>query len=294
MSERGSAALACLVALLIGSVPFSRLAKADQPVRIVTLAPSLGELAADLSGEHLERIVGVSEFTDYPPALARVSSVGPYQRFNLEKVVALKPDLVLATTDGNSKDQVTHLQELGIRVLVINTSTLSEVESSMRLVGRAMGVPEDGEKMAARFAAGLRNFRSRAEHREAPKARVMLQLGEDPLIVAGKGSFLNEALELLGAQNIYGQGSGQEHYPRPAIEDVIHRDPDTILVLALGHDRAGTETSAAMASHWNRFATLSAVKAHRCQVLQADALLRPSLRLLEGLSLLEKAVYAKK
>src|SRR5579885_2742507 len=73
-----------------------------KPARVVTLAPSLAEVAAALDPAHLERIVGVTEYTDFPPSLAKVESVGPYNRFNIEKVVSLKPDLVLATKDGNA------------------------------------------------------------------------------------------------------------------------------------------------------------------------------------------------
>jgi iron complex transport system substrate-binding protein len=262
---------------------------ADHPERIVTLAPSLGELAADLSGSHLEKIVGVSEYTDYPPVLSKVASIGSYARFNLERVVALKPDLVLATLDGNPKDQVLHLRELGIPVVVVATSTLDDVSRSMRLVAQAMGVSEQGEQMAARFAAGLRNIRDRAAHREGPKPRVVLQLGDDPLVVAGHGSFLQEALETVGAQNLYGDGA--THYPRPALEDVVHRSPDVIIVLALGHDLTSFD---AMAARWAQFSSLKAVKSRQVRVLQGDAILRPTLRLLEGLSLLEKAVYGKR
>src|SRR4051812_6042349 len=84
----------------------TRVTLVDHPARVVALAPSLAELAADLSGNQLEKIVGVSDYTDYPPRLEKTPSVGPYSRFNLEKVVALKPDLVLATLDGNPRDQV--------------------------------------------------------------------------------------------------------------------------------------------------------------------------------------------
>src|SRR6478672_2161638 len=111
---------------------------AEKPRRIVTLAPSLAELAADLAGEKIERIVGVSEYTDFPPALKKVESIGPYHKFNLEKVVSLKPDLVLATSDGNSRDQVLHLRELGVPVVVVETQSLAQVVSSIRLIGQAM------------------------------------------------------------------------------------------------------------------------------------------------------------
>src|SRR4051812_45152654 len=89
------------------------------PKRIVTLAPSLGELASDLLGPELDRIVGVSEFTDYPPTLSKIPSIGPYVRINVEKVLSLKPDLVLGTVSGNSKEQVEQLIALGLHVLTV-------------------------------------------------------------------------------------------------------------------------------------------------------------------------------
>ena len=165
----------------------------------------------------------MSEYTDYPPALTRVASIGQYSRFNLEKVVGLKPDLVLATLDGNPKDQVLHLRELGVPVVVVATASLKDVEGSMRLVGQAMGVAEDGRRMAERFTTGLSRIRA-AGRRHFRAANVLLQLGDDPLVVAGGGSFLQDALEAVGARNVY--GDADTHYPRPSLEDVVHRDPD--------------------------------------------------------------------
>jgi iron complex transport system substrate-binding protein len=251
----------------------------------VTLAPSLGELAADLSGERISQIVGVSEYTDYPPALSKVASIGQYARFNLEKVVALKPDLVLATLDGNPKDQVLHLRELGVPVVVVATANLKDVEGSMRLVGQAMGEGEAGEDMAKRFATGLARFRAAAEAHRVPD-RVLLQIGDDPLVVTGGGTFLQDALESVGARNAYSDATN--HYPRPSLEDVVHRDPDAILILALGHDLKPFE---AMAARWAAWPALKAVKTRRVRVLQGDAVLRPTMRLLEGLALLKMAVY---
>lgn len=253
---------------------------ARAPSRIVTLAPSLGELAADVAGDRLERIVGVSEYTDYPPSLKHVTSIGPYNHVNLELIASLKPDLVLATKDGNARDQIEHLRELGVPVVVVATENFSGVADSMKLVARAMGDATEGEHMAARFTEGLAKAAGKPSGR-----RVLLQLGDDPLIVAGKRAFLNDALTTVGAANLYGDLS--EPYPRPSLEDAVSRDPDTILVLALGGDEAAFQR---MAAAWARFPKLAAVKQKRVRVLRADALLRPSMRLLEGLSLLKAAI----
>lgn len=255
------------------------------PQRIVTLAPSLGELVADFLGGNLERIVGVTEYTDYPPALQKVKSVGSYSRVSLETVVSLKPDLVLATLDGNAKDQIQHLRELGLSVVVVGTEDFSEVGASMELVGLSLGLREEGERMRRQFETGIQRIRERAQKRTGPRPRVMLQVGGDPLVVVGKGSFLHSALEAVGATNLY--GDSRAHYPRPSVEDVVARNPERIIVLMLGKDKAPFQ---AMATAWRAFPSLRAAKEKRIQVLEGDAVARPTLRLLEGLALLENAV----
>lgn len=233
----------------------------DHPVRIVPLAPSLAELAADIAGEDLTRIVGVTEYTDYPAALEKRPSVGPYYRFSIERVAGLKPDLVLATFDGNNKDQVNHLRELGLPVVVVATGTFDEIENSMKLVAAAMGDPSRGEQMAAKFHQGILDLRAKSRGR--PKRRVLLQVGDQPLIVAGGQSYLNEAIETIGATNVY--GSMKMRYPRPSLEDVITRDPESIVILALGKD---LKPFYQMERRWAGFPLLSAIKSKQVRILK--------------------------
>jgi ABC-type Fe3+-hydroxamate transport system substrate-binding protein len=255
-------------------------ASAPVPVRVVTLMPSLGELAYDLAADPERTIVGVSEYSDYPPALKQKPSIGPYFKVNLERIAALKPDLILASTDGNTPDQIAHLRELKLRVVVIDTRSFAEIEASMRAIGRALGQPDKGERMAQRFAAGLAEARARAQGR-APR-RLVVQLGENPLVVAGGKTFLNEAVEIIGAKNLY--ADSPTGYPRPALEDVLKRAPEQVVVLAMGTDRA---LFARMRAGWD------ARKGIRATVVEADALARPSFRLIEGIARLEKAVYGQ-
>ncbi|MGZ3689646.1 MAG: helical backbone metal receptor [Bdellovibrionota bacterium] len=255
--------------------------------RVVTLIPSLSELAADLLGEDFpSKIVGVSEYSDYPPTLTKIASIGPYFRFSLERVVALKPDLVLASSGGNSKDQVLHLRELGLAVVVIGSDSMKEVTESIPLVARALGREAQGQQMLKQLETGLAHIRDRARSREPKK--VLLELDGNPLVVVGKQSFLNEALELVGARNAYGDSPAR--YPKPSLEDAVHRDPDTIIVLALGKDIAPFKRFAAQ---WQEFPSMKAVKSRGVQILHGDPILRPTLRLLEGLGLLEKAIYGQ-
>lgn len=265
----------------------TRVKVSDTPVRIVTLAPSLGELAADILGEKIDRIVGVSEYTDFPPAVARKKTVGPYSRFNLETVASLKPDLVLGTLDGNPKDQINHLRELGFPVVVVAGGDFAQVEQSMKLVAQALGIPAEGERMASQFSTGIARIRDRATKRAGPKPRVLVQIGDNPLVVVGGRSFIESAVETVGGVNVYADASA--HYPRPSLEDAVARDPDVILVLALGKEEAAFRS---MAEPWKRFTRMKAVKNSQVKIVPGDTVARPTLRLLEGLSLLEKAIHA--
>jgi len=258
----------------------------EHPSRIITLAPSLGELAADLLGDHLERIIGVSEFSDDPPALRRVETVGAYQRFNLEKVLSLKPDLVFATLDGNSKDQIQYLREKKIPVVVLSTESFAQIENSILLMAEALGEQELGRGLLKRFQTGLEHFKKRSLGR--PPLSVFVQLNDEPIITSGKKSFLTEALQVVGAQSIYQEA--ESTYPRPSVEDVIQKDPDFILILAFTPDLRPFEGAR---KKWMSFVKMKAVKGDHVVILKSDELLRPTLRILEGLSRLENTLYPK-
>lgn len=261
---------------------------ADQPQRIVTLAPSLAELAADFLGTDLKRLVGVSEYSDVPPAIKKVTSIGPYHQVNLEKILALKPDLVLATSDGNSRDQIEHLAEAGIPVVVTSSRTLEEVAESMKLAGSALGFASAGQAMSDQFMRGLARIRERAKTRTfAP--RVLIQVGDDPLVVAGARSFVSQAVEAVGARNLY--ADSDLTYPRPSLEDVIHRNPDSILILTMGAQDAPYRKSA---ERWATYRKLAAVREGKVKIVKGDTVVRPTLRLIEGMSLLEKAIFGDK
>lgn len=257
------------------------------PQRIVTLSPALGELAAEILGEDLSRIVGVSDRTDYPPALQDKPSVGSFAAFNLEKIIALKPDLILATMDGNPRDRVLQLRELGFPVVVVSGSSFAQIQEGFLLVGQALGKKEDGKRLSQSFEKALKKIHLKANQRKI-KPRVVLQIGADPLVVAGSKSFLNEALMQVGAQNIY--SDLKNAYPRPAFEDLVHRNPDLILILSMDQDLSISRREVVK---WNQFKNLNAVKNRKIRVLQGDTLLRPSMRLLEGLALLEKTLFTE-
>jgi iron complex transport system substrate-binding protein len=258
---------------------------AARPQRVVTLAPSLAELASEFLGSDLKRVVGVADRTDYPAAMQGKTNIGPFSSFSMERVVSLKPDLVLATMDGNPKDRVLRLRALGLHVVVVQDQSFAQIEEAIRIIGVSLGEPGQADQKARTFHDGVLQFKQRANTRKtAPQ--VLLQLGSNPLVVAGRNSFLNEMLEQLGAGNVY--GDLKQSYPKPSFEDALTRNPTHILVISMG---ASTASAAEEIATWQKFPKLRAIKAGQLKALPGDLLLRPSFRLLEGLKLMEAALF---
>lgn len=270
---------------------YSTTLKSSHAARIVTLMPALAEIVADITGGDLSRIVGVSDRTDYPPVLKTVRSVASYSGINLEAVMALKPDLVIASADGNAMDQVTHLRELGVPVIVVKSSSLRDIEQSIDLIGRAMGDAESAQAVLARFRAGEEQIRDHAKLRNLHPS-VMLEISDNPLIVVGKNSFLNEAIELVGAKNIFSDLSGG--YPRPALEEAVRRDPDVIVIPS---DQPAPSPNNGQinreATVWRQFPKMKAVANGKIKTVHSEALARPSPRILQGIIALEHAIFGQ-
>ena len=258
------------------------------PKRVVTLAPSLGELAFEILGkENASRIVGVTEYTKTPSGISP-TNVGSYAKPNIEKIVSLKPTLVVATMDGNPKNTINRLRELNMRVLVVRTETLEQVMESMRWLGLALGQGKKGEQIAQDLKAGIAKIEERVKRKAAnlPKRKVMFQVGEQPLVVAGKNTFINDIGRVLFLENVY--ETEKTNYPRPSVEDVLKKNPDVILVLSTTSDLKEFRRAQ---ERWQKFNTLSAVKNGKVKFLAADLVLKPTLRLVEGFEEVEKAVY---
>ncbi len=257
-----------------------------RPSRIITLVPSLAELASDLLGNDLERIIGVSEYTRYPLSLAKRPSIGPYFRPNLESILALKPDLVLATVDGNPKETILRLRELGMPVLVVRTGTMEEILASMRILGEALDRSSAAAQMIAKLQAGVAVIKDRSSKRTT-KRRLLIQLQEDPVIVAGGKSFLGEMAKLIGAELLYADAS--QPYPVVSLEDIVSKKPEALVIISM--DRLDDPRVVAIGRRWKTFKAVPAVVNGRIRILSGDRVTRPTLKLIEGLALLEKAVY---
>ena len=256
--------------------------------RITTLAPSLAEMVMEIKGSHQE-LVGVSENSDYPSEVKKVKTIGPYHRVNVEAVVASHPNVVFATYNGNSESQIKRLQKLGLNVVTVKSGTVEEILESFRIIGKVLDRETHTREIVSSFKKKMSQIRGLTGQKKTGQkkkaSRVLFQLGDNPLVVAGGRSFLNEALNLVGGENVY--GDLDHRYPRPTWEDIVQRNPDMVIVMLF---ESNPKAFRRVQKKWSRFSKISAVQQGHIFSLEADDLLRPTSRWPEGLKKLQRLV----
>jgi iron complex transport system substrate-binding protein len=212
-----------IILILILLAPIS-MASARTPDRIISLAPNITEIlfALDMGN----KIVGVTSFCDYPDDAKRKPKVGGMSNPSLETVVSLRPDIVVMTTDGNLKEFEERLHSLGIKTYVFRARKLLELPDGIREMGAALGVKQKADELARKMKSALKGFV--VIHHLSPQKRVLFIIWPEPLIVAGTGTEIDDAITLLGAENIASKAGTA--YPRYSVEEIVRQSPDVIFI----------------------------------------------------------------
>ncbi len=236
--------------------------------RVVTLAPFLTELAFSAGAN----VVGVSAFSDYPPAAKKLPQVASAAGISLEAVAALKPDLVLAWRDSMRPEEVQRLARLGTAVFVADGRTLADVPRLLRAIGELTG--HDTARAAADFERRMQRLRER--YASSPEVAVFLEIWHRPLTTISGRHFMNEALAACHARNVFADLPGVA--PLVSWEALYARDPPVIVGVGSASDANRLE------AQWRTRSTLAAVKAGRIVFVPADRLQRPTLRTPDGIA----------
>lgn len=198
-----------------------------KPKRIISLAPNLTEILFYLGLG--DRIIGVTDFCDYPEEAKTKKKIGGMSNPSLEAIIMLKPDIVVMTTDGNPKEIEERLRSFKIRTYVFRARQMSEMANGIRELGAALGIKEKADSVANDIEKSLNKFRSNAVRK---KRRILYIVWPEPLIVAGKGTAIDDAITLLGNENI--ASKAKTSYPKYSIEEIIRQSPD-LIIIGKGH-----------------------------------------------------------
>ncbi len=253
----------------------------DNPQRVVALAPSITEIIFALG--QAQRLKGVTRFSDFPSEAKQIPSVGSYVNLDLEKIVSLKPDLCIATKDGNSKQIVQYLEALKIPVYAVDPRNLGSVMDTILEVGGLLGVAPRAETlvtdMRARIAR-IESLVSTTDHRP----RVFFQIGIAPIVSVGTNTFTHELIVLAGGKNL---SQGPVPYPRYSREQVLALSPEVFIISSMARGEIFEKVKAG----WSRWSDLPAVRDNRIYLVDSNILDRPTPRMVDGLEMLVKIIH---
>jgi iron complex transport system substrate-binding protein len=271
--------LAILVSIAASVLPGQPRAEVRQ---IVSTSPSSTEMLFALGLG--DRVVGVSNFCRYPPQVRALPKVGTILRPDLERVLSLRPDLVVIT--DRNPEFAARLTAAQIPFVAVATTTLKDVSSAMLRIGDAAGIP--GEARTAVAGMEERLERVRRLPQTVPRPRVLLIMGRTAdaltgIVAAGAGSYLNDLVGIAGGTNVVTDISSLP-YPQLSLESILKLDPDVIVdTIDMGATEAERERRNTEGQElWRRYRTISAVRNGRVRAAQTDALFVPGPRVVEA------------
>jgi iron complex transport system substrate-binding protein len=248
--------------------------------RIVTLAPNLTETVYALGLE--DRLAGDTDYCDTPPAAKSKPHVGNPQNPNLEAIVALRPDLVLATTSINRLETADALKQLGIAVYTSDPQTVRGMLSSVGHMAEAMGAKQQGTELVARMQQRLDALQARLEER--PMVHVLFVVWEDPLITIGQNTFIADALRFAGAESVV---LSRQKWPHLSVEEVVRLQPDYLVFTS---DHGPVATALADLRARPAWRDLDAVESGHVVNVSEEAI-RPSPGLVDAIEQLAHALH---
>jgi len=251
-----------------------------EPKRVVSLAPSNTETIYALGKG--ANVVGVTQYCNYPPEAKEKPQVGGFSKIDLEKVVGLAPDLVLAT-NLHAKSIVPELEKRGLVVVVVEPKNVSEVVSKMATFGKLLGASAQATQLSAQMQSRIDAVASKVATAKT-KPRVFYEI-DASLYTPGPGSFIDDLLTKAGGANIAANAKGS--YVQLSAEVILAQDPEVIL---LGDMLFGeTPEKLKARAGWSN---LTAVKNNRVvPIANEDVVARPGPRIVEGLELVARALY---
>jgi iron complex transport system substrate-binding protein len=246
------------------------------PRRIVTLAPHLTELVYAVGAG--SSLVATADGSNFPPAAAALPRVADHQRIDIERLVALAPDLVLVWASGNTMAELAQLDAAGIRLFRLEPRRLDDIPRALERIGRLLGRAAEGQARADSLRSDLAALRAR--YAGAPAVRVFYQVWARPLLTLNDDHLVSDVIRLCGGHNVFGRLAPL--VPELSSESVVQADPEVMLTGIEGAAPPRRDRQAGAFSEWTRLNATTAVRRGLLYTLPADLVVRGGPRIAEG------------
>ena len=253
----------------------------DDPQRVISLAPSITEIIYALDQEN--RLKGVTRHSDFPIEATKLPKIGSYVRLDLERIVALNPDLCIAIKDGNPKEIIDRLESLKIPVYVVNPRNLNMVLETIIEIGNILNAHDKAKNLLTNLYTRIQRVTSLISP-DTYRPGVFFQIGISPIVSVGTDTFLHELIVLAGGKNL---ADGKTSYPRFSREQVLALAPEIFIVTSMARQAVFEQVKA----EWRRWSSMPAVRNEHIFLVDSNLFDRPSPRLVDGLELLLKLIH---
>ncbi len=224
--------------------------------RLISLKPNITEIIYQLGAG--KDLVGVTRYCDFPEAAKKLPRVADYIKADPEKILVLKPDLILASQENGSQKEVIFLMNRGIAVELFSFTTLKETLASIHKLGRVLGKEAEAKTLVEAMQRELEQLADK--NRGGPKKNALFVVGYDPLVVVGGDNFINDVMPYLGLTNV--AAASKIKYPTWSTEQLIRSAPEMIVELPMGSENT-TEKIKSRNKWWQRFPSIPAVRHHK-------------------------------
>ena len=258
----------------------------EEPQRIISTAPSNTEILFSLGLEN--KIVGLTNYCNYPEKANNVEKIGEMTPLNLEKIISLNPDLILAYP-GLQLKEILRLRELGLSVIGLDPLTLKDTFKSIKMIATACGVPEEGSLLVDNLSQRVNKIESKVSNVPI-SARPKIFVGStlETIFTPGAGTLFNELITLAGGQNI---AAGLSFWKKISPEFVAQAEPD-IIIVPIGAMNQGEESKIKSdLSQHPGWSNIPAIKNQKIFIVNEDLFYRAVPRLVDGLELLYGIFY---
>ena len=258
------------------------------PERIVSLAPSNTEILFAIGAG--DKVAGVTDYCNYPPEVlekkekGELASVGGYSTVNIERVLALNPDLVVASY-GNGLETIETLRNLGVYVIAFDPRSIEDVMRSIYLIGVATGKENEAKELVKEMAERIKKVKEKVKNEK--KVRVAHLIWHDPIWVSGKGTFADDVIEFAGGINVFNFTG----WKVVSVEDLIAANPEVIVVNSGSGMGGGRNIIYEWVISDERLKGVEAVKNGRVYVIDSDIISRPSYRLAEAVEIMARFLH---
>ncbi|MCW8931908.1 MAG: cobalamin-binding protein [Gammaproteobacteria bacterium] len=242
--------------------------------KVITLSPGLTELIYAAGGANY--IKGVVSYSDYPEQAKKLAQVGSYNALDIEKILVMQPDLIIAWKSGNPKHQIEQLIKLGLTVYISEPKDFMDIPVTIKTFGQLMATDTIAKQNADRFTKDFNDIKKTYQtDQEKELKRTFIQIWDNPVMSVNEDHLISKVITLCGGNNIFSHTKGLTN--SPSIESILEYDPEIIIATGMA------DSSQEWLNRWEQWKFLNAVKNQRLYATNPDHLVRHTPRILKGI-----------